>query len=884
MQTISAIPAIPSQSFVRNLNLLLKIARLYGLRHKKMASQLESTWVELRVAIDASASPGLVLATSGGELLLDGIPLESTPAERSLVQLLSSSGIVSIVFTPELKKESFARFVRNFADAGVKPGEVLTRLKSAFGNGASSGIRINEIRFVPADALAFHSVFKAQLNAQAQVAEAEKTPNWLRDPEKLIEVLAAAQSHGRSKTSGFIFGEALLGVPHHPSSISEAAKAIDEAEMAKLVGLVGELRDAARREIADGEGAEWQSRLTNLSASSQVALREALEELSGKIPSKTLDDAGILRLGEELLIRYALERFASGEISASAVRELLGRLGGDVESLRDRIYPRKGNGAKSSLSADSYTDVLHRQFWAALAEPDKRSVLLSNEAWCVPTPNLEQYVEELLRRCDSAGAEEILANYARNVRHHQVEARKKAAAGLDELADLYARTAGPSLDEAVKHIGEQLAVERDAEVQTLLAAAFVRFTHEATARRSFPAVRQALDTLASLDRSMPTWTKSLRPRIGITNRIPEFIEHGLQAEETRPELLEVLCRVPQLAADTLAQRLIRVTRLSEREALVEMASGLGQLANEHLRKTLESSPLEAGIRVIGLLSRVDPEALEKLLPEKIQPGELAAHDEILHQLSIAGAPERGRVLIGVLGRLDARILPLALDEIGMCGDKNLSPQLLQLSGGDLLRRDSEFLRVKALEALGRLRDPLTEERLVHFVEARRAWRWKYPSEMRLAAGQALQKLDPDLAQAVLGQSGLDPQLLASHSPLDARPGRDFVRYRRYPRIRMTRPVPAVIQSRQAKYQPAVQVLSLDGGLLAGELQLAVGTPAELKIASGMRSIHLEVLVRFSNKHQAGVEMVGMDLEDRSRLRNLIVSMVGASPEPSPLAA
>jgi hypothetical protein len=72
------------------------------------------------------------------------------------------------------------------------------------------------------------------------------------------------------------------------------------------------------------------------------------------------------------------------------------------------------------------------------------------------------------------------------------------------------------------------------------------------------------------------------------------------------------------------------------------------------------------------------------------------------------------------------------------------------------------------------------------------------------------------------------------------------------------------------------VLSLEGGLLSGDVQLAVGTEATLKIPAGLRSINMQAIVRFVRSHQAGFEMVGMGLEDRAKLRRLLISL--GSPE------
>jgi hypothetical protein len=85
-------------------------------------------------------------------------------------------------------------------------------------------------------------------------------------------------------------------------------------------------------------------------------------------------------------------------------------------------------------------------------------------------------------------------------------------------------------------------------------------------------------------------------------------------------------------------------------------------------------------------------------------------------------------------------------------------------------------------------------------------------------------------------------------------------------------VPAVVNSSRGKYPSAISVLSLEGGLLNGDIQLAVGTQATLKIPAGLRSINLEAVVRFVRARQAGFETIGMGLEDRSKLRRLLVSL------------
>src|SRR5882724_3782796 len=72
---MSADPRAAARQFVRSLNILLKFARLYEFGHVRTAAQFETTWKELRSALDESGESGLLLGASGAQILLDGVPL-----------------------------------------------------------------------------------------------------------------------------------------------------------------------------------------------------------------------------------------------------------------------------------------------------------------------------------------------------------------------------------------------------------------------------------------------------------------------------------------------------------------------------------------------------------------------------------------------------------------------------------------------------------------------------------------------------------------------------------------------------------------------------------------------------------------------------------------
>ncbi len=103
-----------ARAFIRSLNILLKYARLYSFDHARTAEQFNIAWNELHAAIPVTNESGLLLSATGSQLLLDGVPIDATPAERSFAQLLSAAGLASIQFTSRVTKEDFERLVRAF--------------------------------------------------------------------------------------------------------------------------------------------------------------------------------------------------------------------------------------------------------------------------------------------------------------------------------------------------------------------------------------------------------------------------------------------------------------------------------------------------------------------------------------------------------------------------------------------------------------------------------------------------------------------------------------------------------------------------------------------------------------------------------------------------
>src|SRR6202049_2426870 len=181
-----------ARAFVRSLNIFWNVARLYECGHVRTAAQFETTWTELRSALDESGGSGVLLGASGTQILLDGVPLGSAAGERSFAQLLIFSGIASIHFSPSLTQPQFARFVRAFPSGNAKPSSLAEQLKTALAGETS--IKVNEIRYVAEDSSVAGIKVAAQLTAKALGAQGDKFKDFFEDPHKLLQMILAAES------------------------------------------------------------------------------------------------------------------------------------------------------------------------------------------------------------------------------------------------------------------------------------------------------------------------------------------------------------------------------------------------------------------------------------------------------------------------------------------------------------------------------------------------------------------------------------------------------------------------------------------------------------------------------------------------------------------
>jgi PilZ domain len=877
-----------ARSFLHSLNILIKYTRLYGVKHKRSVDQFQTAWNELQQALPKSGDTGFLLGVSDNKLLLDGIPLEAGQAERSFAQLLTAAGLSSILFSNKVTLDDFTRLVRAFAMGGSKAQDFAKQIKETLGDNKNSSIRINEVKFVAADPATGEISMAAQLAAQALGPEAKE---WLRDPQKLLQLIAAAQG-ASDRGSGAPGGAPLGSVPGVPipggigSTGTSSGGAwtggvipLQEEEVIQTIRLLTHFGQALQNPNASPE--DIQAEVVKAPESAKVNLAQLLESLAAKASVNNAPDSNdtplLMKAAEGMAIRFALDRYQRGDVKVNAVHDMMEHMSRQMDTLRQILRVQEDKMSKAGILVDSHADILDRMFWAEIPDAGKKSVLLSSEAACVPPRNIRQFLEVLFERGDNEMASKILSNYGKGLDAKDAEPRRKTAIGLAQLADLYAQAPDELMPETLATIGHNLANERNPEIQSLLSAAFARFGQEACARKNYQAVAELCYSLGKVARLRPALVQDLRSRVGIENRLPEMIEEAINAEQVPEDLVNVLQQLPRHSVEHLADRFFRSQKRVECDRIVELVGELGQPGIDDLREILRMGQPRQAASTVGLLSRLSVPTLIELLPSRMGEFNRFYQDIIVRQIAYGAAPDRGRTLLELLELLDSQILPEAIDEIGMSQDGSASSSLIALATAGEAQNRPPFVQLKAIESLGRLREIEAVPVLRTIVEDKKLFGYNQHRELRIAALQALSKIDPRYGPQALAESGLEAGELAI-VPLDPGPGCPWVRQRRYERIVLPRTLSATLSSSWGKSNIIMREMSLGGGMGTRSDNLRVGSEAHVEISVGVKKIRGEVLLRRARVNEIGFEFVSMDLDSRYRLRRILVEALHKGPD------
>jgi hypothetical protein len=265
---------------------------------------------------------------------------------------------------------------------------------------------------------------------------------------------------------------------------------------------------------------------------------------------------------------------------------------------------------------------------------------------------------------------------------------------------------------------------------------------------------------------------------------------------------------------------------------------------------------------IKLLAAADPERLLRGLARALASWEWNLQDLAISELSrpanVASGQNAAFVFSAVLADAHPLVVPMMIDQIGLAQESTAVPQLMEIAAGEHELLRDLFVRIKAIEALGRMRAVEAAEMLRMLAEGREGLAFAEPSGLRAAAEDALAMIE-NRASSGKARAAFESAGQTNGS---------FVVPRRYVRVPLESPLRAQIDGSQAMLA-RVKTISLGGAYLESPKKLSVGDSIKLEVRSGLRKIHFTAVVRNVGPDGGGVEFVHMQDEDREKLRKLV---------------
>jgi len=617
------------------------------------------------------------------------------------------------------------------------------------------------------------------------------------------------------------------------------------------------------------------------------------------------------RLAQSLVLDFCIEHHRDNtSFDVREVRAFLERAGQELNA------PRPAGASSAPLDPrwqeEAFLEYLYELFWAALAPREKLEVLRGPQAWCAPPPALRHHLQEVAKPEE---ARSIVMQYARALSLPEAKARLATASGLIDLSSvidhLWPVEFPPDL---IRLVTQALIVERAPEVGGVLTALTDLLATLALRKGDFAAYERILEALESENREH---LMRLRERLLSPDRWQVMVESALANGSGESGLTRLLGRQPERLLDDLGARLVpnrngeaQVAEFAKQSGaaglarlpqMARLVQAIGEPAVGALVTRLQDPRTQRATTAAKLLMAW-PQGAQRLLevlPRALPNWDWNLQDMVVAEIARQKVPGSAATLLEALPHTHPLVLPMILDQIGLGGGAEAAPTLMEIAAGENERFKEVFVRIKAVEALGRLgtrelppaRRAESADLLRIILRQRNGLTHVEPAGVRAAAEEALALLENHPASARV-RTAYQAVAKASVS---------FQQPRRYLRIPLESPLRAQI----ARHAPGgslatsrhlggasaaellrqragegshrgpvrVRTISLGGAFLETGQRLEIGDSVQVQIQAGLRRIQGMAVVRNVTPMGSGVEFVHMNQDDREKLRRLVNRLV-----------
>ena len=866
--------------FLRSFQALCVATRLYQKNHPLANTALETADLHLRAALER-VSP-IAIGLENDVLVFcpakntNPIPLETNAAWTGLVDNWNRRGIRTLLFLPQTnlgEMDSFSRMMnlpRNLSDA---------EWSARFAEYRIVGIRVNvPLRQRPTPGLAtLVSILVAHPGAQfaAQNLDSNAAPPAFEDLSVALRLLARLQP---------IVGS---GAENNSQRVAESIQiAVLDAESRTIYQLVRAMAKHAPRDSEAGD--KYLARI------SECLLLETLtaQFLAGRLAVSDLR-------GVFLSLSEALVRATTENVDSTQKLNFSGSLDASLSRAARALIP--GLPENTSAAAELCAERLHHNFWDELPPREKSAALRGPEAWCVPLTVIGRYVDQLLsasrRGQGSAQIREsriLISNYGRALESEESRARRTSANGLVELLpvieNLWLEESPVELDRAAVRA---LVAEVSPGIAGVMAALVENLARLSIARNDFAEFERILVALEDAPRDAEhSHLAALAERLMIETNwqmlldkalLPNSAKASRANDATDPALARLLARNPERLLSALSSTLNSHGGLDDFPAMARLVIAAGEPVLGALQSHLNDPRRHRAGTAIKLLAATDPQRLVNVLPRVLPAWDWNLQDLAVAELTRRDAATKptgvARAFVEVLPDAHPLVVPVMIDEIGITGENSSVPLLCKIASGSVEQLRDVFIRIKAIEALGRLRAADGADLLRTLLRQRQGLVHTEPAGLRAAAVEALALVENHPASA---------RLRASHDALN-KSNISHARPRRYFRIAVERPYTARIETRvdtraeipgeKRTALPAkkgltavtarVTQISLGGAFIETTRRFSAGDHIRVDIRAGIWHIRSTAVVRNITASGVGVEFLHMPDVDRERLRKLV---------------
>ena len=578
----------------------------------------------------------------------------------------------------------------------------------------------------------------------------------------------------------------------------------------------------------------------------------------------------LLRLSENVVFEFLSAEFSSGSLTASSVRPTICRLSNVIVEAGGYSGPHSSQHLSSlavTWATDAHREQLIDRFWLELPPREKSAVLRGPDVWCVPVAALRHTLGQLADAGADAPRREarnIVLNYARRIEHSDPSARRSVAAGLNELSSIIESLWPNQLPEDLSRGAmKALDMEKSPETAALLAAFVESLGRIAVNRADYSGFETILTGLerAPQDKEHDHMA-ALANRLVAQDRWLLLVDAALANRPLDPSLPRLLQRDPERLLDRLTLLLTEPRGAEIVPPMARLLRTIGVPVLNLLETRLYEARRQRVTAAIKLLAAADPERLLRGLARAMASWEWNLQDLAVSELSrpnnSASALSTAFVFSAILADAHPMVVPMMIDQLGLAQEITAVPQLMEIAAGEHESLRDQFVRIKAIEALGRMRASEAAELLRKLSENREGLTYVEPAGLRAAAEDALALIEnrPSFKQAA---AAFGAPALSSSS---------YVIPRRYTRVPLDSPLRAQIDGAPGGLA-RVKTISLGGAYLESRGKLSIGDSIKLEVRAGLRKINFTAVVRNIGPDGSGIEFVHMRDEDREKLRKLV---------------